>query len=506
MRLKLFPFRRSQPENKQPDNGHTRKGFTGGSRGATGGTNPNRMKSVVQEAYVRNVIGQRAAGMVAQCVAALPLVLVRGEDELDPRDLDPNRDPTAKLLQQPNLVHTWGDLTELWALHMLLAGEGLILGNGVRDGRMPLELWPLQPDALEVKTARGYPMPTSFVYRPDGGTAETYGVDPVSGRCNLLWTKRPDPAGGTTARGVSAMGTAAGRVDQHNAATRWNYNLLRRGGRPSGAFVHDEELGDESYSHLVDEVDRMVAGAEQAGRPLVLDGGLRWEDLSTNPKDLDWLQGQRDAAREVALSVGVPPQLIGLPDASTYANYKEARLAMYEDTVLPLGERWLTSLNRWFGDLMDGYLKVDRSRVDALSLKREQEWDRVEKAGSLTLNEKRERLGYPPIEGGDEIYMPPNRVPLELLAQGIGLEGGSGSGDNEGEQDDQVTAAVSAVVQAMDNGELTQEEAVARLAEALNMGMEDARDLLQEADKGVSPTNRLHRALTSMEKGINNDG
>jgi len=63
---------------------------------------------------------------------------------------------------------------------------------------------------------------------------------------------------------------------------------------------------------------------------------------------MDWLGGRNVAARDIALAFGVPAQLVGIPDAQTYANMAEARMALYEETVLPLVTRVIAGFDHWF--------------------------------------------------------------------------------------------------------------------------------------------------------------
>lgn len=155
-------------------------------------------------------------------------------------------------------------------------------------------------------------------------------------------------------------------------------------------------LAPEQYARLKQELEEQIEGAMNAGRPLLLEGGLDWRAMSLSPSDMDWRAGRDTVAREIALAFGVPAQLIGLPDSQTYANYKEARLAFYEDSVLPLAYGLRDALNNWlvpmFGD--DLRLDYDLDAVSALSPRREALWERISKADFLTAEEKRQAVGY----------------------------------------------------------------------------------------------------------------
>src|SRR6185437_5268865 len=82
-------------------------------------------------------------------------------------------------------------------------------------------------------------------------------------------------------------------------------------------------------------------------RPLLLEGGLDWKPLSLTPKDMDFIEAKNAAAREIALAIGVPPMLLGIPGDNTYSNYQEAQRAFWHQTVLPLVNRTARALASW---------------------------------------------------------------------------------------------------------------------------------------------------------------
>jgi HK97 family phage portal protein len=110
----------------------------------------------------------------------------------------------------------------------------------------------------------------------------------------------------------------------HNRAGRWNKSLLDNAARPSGALVYEPSdgasLSSEQFDRLRNELGEQFAGTANAGRPLLLDGGLKWQALGLSPTDMDFVAVKEGAARDIALAFGVPPVLIGLPGDATYAN------------------------------------------------------------------------------------------------------------------------------------------------------------------------------------------
>ena len=97
--------------------------------------------------------------------------------------------------------------------------------------------------------------------------------------------------------------------------------------------------------------------------------------------------------------------LLGIPGDNTYSNYREANLAFWRQTVLPLVGKTAQALTRWLGKRFGAGLRVgyDSDAVDALAPEREAVWSRINGAQFLTLNERRAAAGYGPIAGGDEM-------------------------------------------------------------------------------------------------------
>ena len=114
--------------------------------------------------------------------------------------------------------------------------------------------------------------------------------------------------------GLSPLEAAAVAVDTHNAAAKWNKALLDNAARPSGALVYAGPEGavmsDAQFERLKKELSDQYQGTANAGRPLLLEGGLDWKAMSLSPKDMDFMEAKHSAAREIALAFGVPPMLL----------------------------------------------------------------------------------------------------------------------------------------------------------------------------------------------------
>jgi HK97 family phage portal protein len=199
--------------------------------------------------------------------------------------------------------------------------------------------------------------------------------------------------------GMGCLEAAIASASVHNRAARWNKALLDHGARPSGALTYDpgdgSPLSAEQFRRLKDELTEEFSGSGNAGRPMLLDGGLKWQAMSLSPADMDFIRLKESAARDIALAFGVPPVLVGLPGDATYANAREAGRALYRQTILPMADRILRVLGDMLSDWMGPVtLAVDPDLISELADDRAKLWGQVEAASFLSEAEKRTMLGF----------------------------------------------------------------------------------------------------------------
>ena len=239
--------------------------------------------------------------------------------------------------------------------------------------------------------------PVALEHR-EGGATRRIGLDAGRGALQLSLFHPLDDH-----YGFPPLEAALMALDTHNAAGRWNKALLDNSARPSGALVYAPKEGgnltDEQFDRLKAELEEGYSGAQRAGRPLLLEGGLDWKAMGLTPKDMDFVEAKNAASRDIALAFGVPPMLLGIPGDNTYANYQEANRAFYRLAVLPLIGRTARELSNWLGPRFGDGLRLwyDADRIDGLASEREALWARVGAAGFLTDDEKREAVGYQPL-------------------------------------------------------------------------------------------------------------
>jgi len=358
---------------------------------------PRNYEDLSKESYEKNVVAFRAIKEIADCVGSVPFNLFRGEGE---KQVEIVTHPLLDLLDRPNPMQSRNQFMQAVTGHLLISGNGWIEKVAPRT-RAPKELWTKRPDRMKVIPGkRGTPM--AYQFSTGQGQSTTWVVNQISGRSDILHIRTFHPTNDWY--GMSAIEAAAFSVDQHNESGKWNMWRLQNDGRPSGAFVIDPKsatgLSDEEYQRLKAEIDNTISGPENAGRPMLLEGGADWKEMGLNAQEMDWMQGRFAAARDVAMAFGMPPQMLGIPGDNTHRNMEEARLWLWEQTIIPLLDFILSELNWWLTPLFGEGLTLafDLDEVPALVSRRHVLWDKVTNSDFLTVDEKREATGYEPLK------------------------------------------------------------------------------------------------------------
>ncbi|WP_300516706.1 phage portal protein [Aliiroseovarius sp.] len=356
---------------------------------------PRDSVSLMKTGFSGNPVGFRSVKLIAEAAAALPLVLQDAERRYEEH-------PLLDLLQRPNQAQVRAELFEALFGQLLLTGNGYLEAVGGESGA-PGELHVLRSDRMNlVPGADGWPV--AYDYTVGARKHRFHLGDGVSPVCHIkLFHPQDDHYG------LSPLQAAAASIDVHNAASHWSKALLDNAARPSGAIVYNgadgqAQLSADQYDRLLNEMERYHVGARNAGRPMLLEGGLDWKPMGFSPSDMEFQSSKENAARDIATAFGVPPMLLGIPGDATYANYQEANRAFYRLTVLPLVSKVTASVGHWLSEFSGEAvtLKPDLDQVPALAVERDQQWKRVAEADFLSKDEKRALLGLPKLSDGAE--------------------------------------------------------------------------------------------------------
>jgi HK97 family phage portal protein len=344
---------------------------------------PRDTVSLTRNGFQGNPVGFRAVKLIAEAAAALPVLCQDATRRYEAH-------PVLALLNRPNAAQGRADLLEAVFAQLMLSGNAYL--EAVPGEAGLAELHVLRSDRMSlVPGADGWPAGYDYVV---GAKRHRYPADII---CHIKTFHPQDDH-----YGLAPLQAAATALDVHNAAARWSKALLDNAARPSGAIVYrgvdgGGAMSEEQFERLQTELETHHQGARNAGRPMLLEGGLDWKPMGFSPSDMEFQKTKEAAARDIALAFGVPPMLLGIPGDATYANYAEANRAFYRLTVLPLAQKVLAQVAGWLsgltGDVVD--LAPDLDQVPALAAEREAQWRRVAEADFLTEGEKRRMLGLP---------------------------------------------------------------------------------------------------------------
>jgi HK97 family phage portal protein len=228
---------------------------------------PSGYQAQVREVFLANPVGQRSVRLVAGAVGSLKVYALEGDEKV------------AASVGNVSLM-------EQVASSLLLHGNAYI--QLVEALGVP-ELFGLQPERVSIEhDERGWPQ--AYVYKV-GRRSTRIGRRDLLERVQLIHIKALNPLQEQT--GLGCVETASAAASIHNRASRWNKALLDNAARPSGALSYEPPdgatLSTAQFDRLRDEIDRQFSGSQNAGRPLLLEGGLRWQSLGLKPTDMDFV-------------------------------------------------------------------------------------------------------------------------------------------------------------------------------------------------------------------------
>ena len=399
--------------------------------GLTGGTQalpPKRnFAQQASEGYEQNVTVFQCINLLSRACAGVPWVLmqrpsgggrpkklmsfrcaakawnVTGRSQIFTRksvtESEIENHPLLTLIEKPNPLQGGPEYTESVMGFFLISGNSFETWVGPETGPnagRPMEMWPLRPDRTRVipGTPDSGVLVRGFEYRTGSGRD-------VFDASIVLHQKFFAPT--DDFYGLSPIQVASRVIDGDNAALAWNQSLLANNARPPAALIVRGGMQDDVRERTRADIEARYSGAKNAGRPMVLEGDVDWKTLAMSPAELDWLEGRKLNAREIAKAYGVGSEFVDM-DSVSYASKEQARVGLYHETILPLLDRRRDNLNnsitRRFGDGL--FLDYDRDQIEALHDDTGKLYISIKSADWLSLNEKRAATGYDNYTGDPE--------------------------------------------------------------------------------------------------------
>jgi len=255
----------------------------------------------------------------------------------------------------------------------------------------------------------------------------------TSGKKLFVYSEQPIPANkilhiydipdATGHKGLSKIEYAKQTLEFANNTSAHGNKLFKNSATPSGAFETDGTLGEEAFKNLKESIEKKYSGLENSGRPLLLEGGLKFKPLTITNSDSEWLASRKFNREEIGALFGVPASMLNDPTAVAYGNLEAKFMEFYSGTVFPL----TTILEEQFRQsLLTPEQKKNVSikfkyntmlRVDTAT--RAEYYQTRFNIGSMSPNEIREYEDENTFEGGDERYVQLNLSTVQNLNKGV---------------------------------------------------------------------------------------
>lgn len=309
------------------------------------------------------------------------------------------------LLKQPNLVQDWRTYVESFVISLLTTGNVFVKPTFVGD--KIVELTVLDPCDVSLYIDNITKLPVSYQHN-----TETFAFDAITGKCGLFHFMLPTPFTGINmGYGLSPLQVVALTADTVSSGLLWNYNLTQNSGKLGGLLTPRDSLTAIQANDLKAQLDKFK-GMSSQGEIKVLPVGLEFQQLGINPVDMDFLNTLNFSRETIASAFKIPLPLVNV-DSATYNNRSSAKTELYNDNIIPLLNRILSSHLKYIvtnsaGDKVDITqdtisrltIEIDKQSVPALKEELMKEMDAISKAmqaGVLTPNEAREKLGMPKV-------------------------------------------------------------------------------------------------------------
>lgn len=372
---------------------------------------PVNFESMVKHGWRKNELIFACISKTANTAASVKLIVKAKSTDKDIKD-----HPLKQILSKPNPFMSEFDLWASIIIYQKLAGLAYFEKERARGGQV-IGLWPLRPDWVKpIKSSKKFI--GGYKYCVPGMPEQTLKSEDV------LDFKMFDPLNMYSGYAPVAVAARVGDVD--NQVTDYLKLFFEKGGTPPGILTTKQKLVDAEVANIRRRWSERYGGIQGWLEPAVLDSDATYQQIGSSFKDMgfDTIDARNEA--RICMVLDIPPIIVGTKfglDRGTYSNYREARTAWWEDSLIPqyvhLNNEVLNDLVPEFGDNI--YTEWDYSEVPALRQDDTSKWDTAIRAyagTSITLNQFYDRIGLDEAgPDGDKYFYAGRLMTLEELGE-----------------------------------------------------------------------------------------
>ncbi|PYB71502.1 phage portal protein [Rhizobium wuzhouense] len=342
--------------------------------------------------------------LIAGTIASLPLVVYRTDNQ-GRRTVAREHKLYRVLHDSPNYDQTAVDFWEFVSASIELWGNAYARIS--RSGSDIASLHPIAPNLVSVR-------------RLSSGTIEYRwtedGKSFVETDKTMLHIRG---FGGNPLGGMSTLHFGRHAFSLARAVDRSAGSTFRHGLRPSGVLTFEKWLSPEQRQVAEDKLNEKFLGAMNAGRPLILEGGTKWEQLTISPDDAQLLQSRGFSIEEICRFFGTPPFMIGHTEKTTSwgTGLEQQTLGFQKFTLRRRLKRIEQALEK---QLLTPNDRANRITIEfnlegllrGDSAGRARFYQQMTQIGAMTINEVRALENLPPVDGGDVPRMQMQNMPI----------------------------------------------------------------------------------------------
>jgi len=343
----------------------------------------------------------------AEAIGSMPIVIYKKNKD-GTREVDRSHWLNRVLVESPNQYQTRNEFFETLSINQDLSGNFYARVTRKKNGEI-VSLLPLMSQQMQVKLEDGA---KKFEYS-ENSQSSIYLQDKI-------WHGMMMPSNGIV--GLSPIEYASRALGISNAAEDRVKALGKNGFKPTGILMLDKVLKKDQREDMRGKFNDLAAGT---GDPLkILEAGMKYQQISMNPKDVQLLETRRFSVEDLARIFGTPSVLINDTSASTVwgSGIAQIKQGFYEFGLRPTLERMEAGMKKWL--LPPEERKKYDIEFDFSAFIRGNEREQADVAktrmssGQTTINEERRERGRRPVEGGDKIYLQQQMIPLDDLEKG----------------------------------------------------------------------------------------
>ncbi|MFK0338722.1 phage portal protein [Agrobacterium deltaense] len=345
--------------------------------------------------------------LLSGTIASLPLMVYR-RDAKGVRQVY-REHPLYRLLHDsPNYDQTAVDFWEFMAASIEMRGNAY--ARIERNSRGIASLMPVNPAFMGVRRLQN----GSIEYRwsQDG----RYFVETDKMMLHIRGF------GGNPLGGMSTLHFGRHTFSLARAVDKSASSTFKNGMRPSGVLTFEKWLTPEQRKLAEEKLASKFQTAADTGKPMILEGGTKWEQLTLAPEDAQMLESRSFSVEEVCRFFGVPPFMIGHTEKTTSwgSGIEQQTLGFQKFTLRrrlkrieqAIEKQLLTAADRAAGVSvefnLEGLLRAD-------SAGRARFYQQMTQIGAMTINEVRDLENLPPVDGGDIPRMQMQNKPISEI-------------------------------------------------------------------------------------------